>query len=282
MKQNPNNLVPDDCREQWDESVLFLDAAVTESLRQIDAPKQAIHYCTNLGLYLKVPYLITYCMDDPVFRKDAMIAIGKHIIAIKLLDDAADEDTSIDSMSLVCVGMNLLQESLAELNALCPGTQINSILHIEMQRLTQSLMERRRSPGVDFPSWLARCHGYGGGFLRIYGRISGILLSNQRFVELGGRFCFGFGTIITIADDMVDYDKKSERIGNLAHLIRTGAVDIYSVDQTVRGMAYMCRQSVQDASCEKFMLETISAYADDVTNRLLPLHWKPKNEMDIS
>jgi len=272
MTRSKSDSSLDECREHWAQSINMLDSAVTESLDQIDAPERAIKYCHNLGLYRKVPYLITYCIEDTAFRKDAMIAIGKHIISMKMLDDLADQDSDLDTMCLVCCGLNLLQESLAEFSRLCPDAPINSMLHGETQRITKGGMERDRSPGVDFKTWRARCDRYGGGFLRIYGRVAGLLLAKQRVSELSGRFSYGFGTIITIADDMVDYDKKSERVGNLAHLMRTGVVDLASVDRTVRGMAYVCRQSVKGAHEEEFMLDTIAAYADDVTNRLLPLH----------
>ncbi|CAM5742451.1 hypothetical protein SALBM311S_10281 [Streptomyces alboniger] len=85
------------------------------------------------------------------------------------------------------------------------------------------------------------------------------------------RFAEAFGTIITIADDLTDYDRNGEREGNLAHLMRTGAVPARDVEALLQRLRVQAG-AVREQPASSGLVPVVGLYTDDVLDRLLPRH----------
>jgi hypothetical protein len=258
--------------DRWDRITESVDSNVADALSTVDPTGVLQRYCASLGLYRRVPFLVTCMLAGTPNRNAVAVAIGMHIIGMKLLDDVIDQDTSQATASLVCGGLQLLHRAMALLDSIEPGGLNHTFLSKEMAALVSGLNRSKTSPAIDFVQWRRIASTYGGGFLRIYGRLAGHVVGDRRAAELAGRFSYAFGNIITIADDIVDYEKNDERSGNLGELLATGAVSSRVVCEVVMKMRAVCLCSIKTALERDDLAGIVNHYAGDVVDRIIPRH----------
>ncbi|WP_147127596.1 hypothetical protein [Shimia ponticola] len=258
--------------ERWAQAISDVKTDLVECLKEVTNDPVILSYCEGLGLYLKVPYLLSHRLAHGPLRTRIDHSLARHIVGMKLLDDAADLDTDLDSTDLVCCGLHLLHSASGEMSDISKRPDLCANLEAEMRVLTKGVMQTKHDRSQDFRKWRFHSCSYGGGFLRIYGRLANFLVSDDRGADLSGRFSFAFGTIITIADDIVDYTKKGERAGNLGYLLETGSVQPAQIIRLLEAMRFVCKASLTGTPDEQQMKAITDQYVDDVIQRIIPDH----------
>lgn len=259
---------------QWDASVAAVTAEIREALRTVDVRGTLEPYGGGLGLYLKVPFLLACHVADPALRDRIAAILALHIVAMKLLDDAIDRDSDLEPIELGAGSVYLASKAGARMAPLDPGRAARALIAAEVEVLTRGQIRTKAAPAEDLAEWRAYADIYGGGFLRIYGRLATLLSDQPALAEAVAGFAYAFGMIITLADDIVDYTRKGERAGNIGHLLATGVVEPEKVAAMVRELREACHDAVRNHPRGADLARLAAFYAGDVEGRILPQHMK--------
>ncbi len=209
-------------------------------------------------------------LPEAQLRRAVAGDIGMHIAAMKLFDDLLDDDSGFDRFELaLCLLLEQRAVSRLALRAEDPRTVLTTI---EDNFVTVGVgqLRTKREPATDLASWRAHAETYGGCFLSLYGTLAALAGRAPRTSAAATDFGWGFGMIVTIADDLRDYERHGERTGNLGHLLRTGRVG----EDALRALIEEARVRATppaDVPCAHDLRPIIDRYADDILDRGLPI-----------
>lgn len=240
------------------------------TMRGFGATAGLVEYVGALRLYLRASYLLTVWLPDREQRRAVAVDIATHVVAMKLLDDLLDDDSGFDRFELALC-LLLEQQSTARL-AEKAGDPLRVLHELESNFVTVGTgqLRTKREPADDLTSWRRHADTYGATFLGLYGTLAALAGRVPEAVEPANRFGRGFGMLVTIADDLRDYERHGERTGNLAHLILTGRVTVDELHDLVEEMRQFARPTAGVPTVHD-LGPLIDLYADDVLHRGLPL-----------
>jgi hypothetical protein len=241
--------------------------SVLDDVQVSDEVRQFVSGC---HLYFKVPFLLTAWQLAPEMRERLSIDMGMHIMSLKLGDDLVDNDMSTDRLSL---GVGSLQLSHASIERMCSYLDPAVLLpHLSasMAALCRAQILASRKPATSLAEWAQRADGYGGGFLRIYARIATLAGEADAAADAACRFGTGFGNLITLADDLRDYDRTGERAGNLAALVLDGRVRLDDVQAFVSEMRDMAVSGCSGHPTAFDLRLIVDFFVSDIVSRMIP------------
>ncbi|MDG9726991.1 Moenomycin biosynthesis protein MoeN5 [Streptomyces sp. DH41] len=258
----------------YTESMLAAEAAnrdhVTRCVAGTGGSPDLVAHTAALRLYLRVPHFLTEWTTDPDRRAAVSRALALDIVSMKLLDDLMDDDTGLDRVELACVCLRLHLRALHELACLAREPKaVTDILERDAVYLCGGQIGTKRSRATNLQEWRAHASTYGAAFLGRYGALAAACGSDGQPGDAVRQFAEAFALIITTADDLTDYDRNGERDGNLAHLMRTGAVpgqDVVDQLEELRGRALTA------VTAAPGLVPVVHLYTDDVLTRLVPRH----------
>ncbi|MGV4888143.1 Moenomycin biosynthesis protein MoeN5 [Streptomyces viridosporus] len=273
MTAAPATALPAD----YTETMLAAEAAnrdhVTRCVAQTGGSPDLVAHTAALRLYLRVPHFLTEWTTDPDRRAAVSRALALDIVSMKLLDDLMDDDTGLDRVELACVCLRLHLRALHELESLARAPKaVTDILEQDAVRLCGGQIRTKRSRATNLREWRAHASTYGSTFLGRYGALAAACGGEGQPADSVREFAEAFAMTITMADDLTDYDRNGERDGNLAHLMRTGAVagqDVVDLLEELRGRALAAVAAPPGAPG---LVPVVHLYTDDVLVRLLPRH----------
>ncbi|MEU4526625.1 hypothetical protein AB0F49_00180 [Micromonospora ureilytica] len=247
-----------------------LRAGLMDQMRRFGASAELVEYVGGLRLYLRAAYLLTVWLPEIEQRRRIAGHIAQHIVAMKLFDDLLDDDSGFERFELA-LGLLLEQQSIARLAELAEdanvvlGTVEESFVTIGTGQL-----RTKREPATDIASWRTHASTYGACFLGLYGDLAALAGRVPEAIRPAREFGQGFGMLVTIADDLRDYERHGERIGNLGHLLLTGRVSVEELRDLVEEMREFAYPTPEVATVHD-LRPIVDLYADDVLNRGLPL-----------
>ncbi|GAB3110348.1 hypothetical protein GCM10027160_10460 [Streptomyces calidiresistens] len=246
---------------------------VTRLVAGCEGSAELVAHTAALRLYLRVPHFLTEWTVDPRRRAAISRALALDIVSMKLLDDLMDDDTGLDRVELACVGMRLHLRALHELQSLArdPGA-VTDILERDAVHLGAGQIRTKRSRARNLEEWRDHASTYGAAFLGRYGDLAVACGDVGDPAGAVRRFAEAFAMIITMADDLTDYERHGEREGNLAHLMRTGEVPEREVRDMLEELRGAALAAVGARPAAPALVPVIHLYTDDVSNRLLPRH----------
>ncbi|QEU89526.1 Moenomycin biosynthesis protein MoeN5 [Streptomyces viridosporus T7A] len=246
---------------------------VTRCVAQTGGSPDLVAHTAALRLYLRVPHFLTEWTTDPDRRAAVSRALALDIVSMKLLDDLMDDDTGLDRVELACVCLRLHLRALHELESLARDPKaVTDILEQDAVHLCGGQIRTKRSRATNLREWRAHASTYGSTFLGRYGALAAACGGEGQPADSVREFAEAFAMTITMADDLTDYDRNGERDGNLAHLMRTGAVagqDVVDLLEELRGRALAAVAAPPGAPG---LVPVVHLYTDDVLVRLLPRH----------
>lgn len=256
-------------------SMLVTEAAnreyVTAFVARNGGSPELVAHTAGLRLYLRVPHFLTEWITEPGLRARVARALASDIVAMKLLDDLMDDDTGLDRVELACLCLHLHLTALQEMCVLAgDAREVTGVLERDFTAVCTGQIRTKSRGARDLGEWCANASTYGAAFLGCYGALSAICGRVAGSVGPARRFAEAFGTIITIADDLTDYDRNGERAGNLGHLIRTGAVAAGEVKALLERLRGRSLDAVRQQPVSLGLVEVVGVYTDDVLGRLLP------------
>ncbi|MER5358439.1 Moenomycin biosynthesis protein MoeN5 [Streptomyces sp. NPDC002785] len=232
-----------------------------------------VAHVAALRLYLRVPHFLTEWITDPQRRAEVARALTLDIVAMKLLDDLMDDDTGLDRIELACLSLHLHLTAVHELCGLAQDAQtVIDVLEHDFTTVCTGQIRTKSRRAEDLDTWCANASTYGATFLGCYGALAAICGGAAQSVGPARLFAEAFGTIITIADDLTDYDRNGERAGNLGHLMRTGAVPAGDVKALLERLRAQALSAVREQPASAGLVPVVGVYTDDVLGRLLPVH----------
>ncbi|MFB7598162.1 Moenomycin biosynthesis protein MoeN5 [Streptomyces sp. NPDC056160] len=235
-----------------------------------------VEHTAALRLYLRVPHFLTEWITDPPLRARVARALALDIVAMKLLDDLMDDDTGLDRVELACLCLHLHLTALREMCALAEDARdVTDVLEHDFTTVCTGQIRVKSHRARTLDEWRDGASTYGAAFLGCYGALAALCGRARGSVGPARRFAEAFGTIITIADDLTDYDRHGERAGNLGHLVRTGAVPAEDVAALLRRLRADALDAVREQPAALGLEPVTQLYTADVLDRLLPLHAAP-------
>lgn len=262
--------VPVDLAAELDQSHRYVSGLLMDTMREFRASAELVRYVGDLRLYLRAASLLTMWLPEHRLRQEVAGEIGMHIAAMKLFDDLLDDDSGFDRFELALC-LLLEQRSVSRLahRSGDPGAVL-SVLEKNFVTVGLGQLRTKREPATDLASWRAHAETYGGCFLSLYGTLAALAGRSPQVSAAATDFGWGFGMIVTIADDLRDYERHGERVGNLGHLLRTGRV----TGAELRALVEEVRERATPPAglwCAHDVRPIIDRYADDVLDRCLPV-----------
>ncbi|WP_308403382.1 Moenomycin biosynthesis protein MoeN5 [Streptomyces sp. BV286] len=263
--------------EAYTTSMLVTESAnrdhVTGFVARNGGSPELVAHTAALRLYLRVPHFLTEWVTEPGRRTAVARALAMDIVAMKLLDDLMDDDTGLDRVELACLCLHLHLTALHEMCALAADARaVTDVLEHDFTKVCTGQIRTKSHRAENLDEWCANASTYGATFLGCYGSLSAICGREEKSVDPARRFAEAFGTIITIADDLTDYDRNGEREGNLGHLMRTGAVPARDVGELLERLRAQALDAVREQPASSGLVPVVGLYTDDVLDRLLPRH----------
>ncbi|MDX3852346.1 class 1 isoprenoid biosynthesis enzyme [Streptomyces sp. AK02-01A] len=226
-----------------------------------------------LRLYLRVPHFLTEWITDAPLRARVSAGLALDIVAMKLLDDLMDDDTGLNRIELACTALRLHLTALRELCEESGDAQaVVDLLEHDFTTVCTGQIRTKRHRARDLEQWCANASTYGATFLGCYGALAALCGRRPEWIGPARSFAEAFGTIITIADDLTDYDRDGERDGNLGHLMRTGDVRVQDVTDLLEKLRAQALGAVREQPVSHGLVAVVDLYTDDVLDRLLPVH----------
>ncbi|WLW51630.1 class 1 isoprenoid biosynthesis enzyme [Streptomyces sp. YU58] len=246
---------------------------VTEFVARNGGSPDLVAHTAALRLYLRVPHFLTEWITDPHTRAAVARALALDIVAMKLLDDLMDDDTGLNRIELACLCLHLHLTALKEMCELAADARsVTDLLERDFTAVCTGQIRTKSHRARDLDEWCANASTYGATFLGCYGSLAALCGREEKSVDPARRFAEAFGTIITIADDLTDYDRHGEREGNLGHLMRTGAVPAADVEALLERLRTQALDAVREQPASSGLVPVVGLYTDDVRDRLLPRH----------
>ncbi|OLZ73697.1 Moenomycin biosynthesis protein MoeN5 [Streptomyces sp. IMTB 2501] len=234
---------------------------------------ELVAHTAALRLYLRVPHFLTEWVTEPGLRAQVARALALDIVAMKLLDDLMDDDTGLDRVELACLCLHLHLTAVHEMCALAEEARtVTDVLERDFSTVCTGQIRTKSRRAENLDEWCAHASTYGACFLGCYGALAALCGRATESVGPARRFAEAFGTIITIADDLTDYDRHGERAGNLGHLMRTGAVPVRDVSALLERLRGQALDAVREQPSALGLVPVVGLYTDDVRDRLLPPH----------
>jgi len=241
--------------------------AVLEAVQVSDEVRQYVRGC---DLYFKVPFLLTAWQLAPEMRSRLAIDMGMHIMSLKLGDDLVDNDMSADRLSLGVGSLQLSHVSIERMCGYLDPTVLLPHLSDSMAALCRAQILATRDAATTLAEWRERVEGYGGGFLRIYARIATLAGDTRAAADAACRFGTGFGNLITLADNLRDYERTGERAGNLAALFVDGRVDLDDILAYVSEMRDIAASGCTGHPTAFDLQWVVDFFVGDIVSRMIP------------
>jgi hypothetical protein len=256
--------------EEWDDAHAAARQHVERELGQMGASPDTLAYVSGLRLYYRVMFLLSVWADTRQLRNQLTVSLATHVVSMKLLDDMIDADTELDRADLGIGCLRLLLDATSQLAAFGQVDAILTTLSRNFQHICKGQLACKRTPADTLDAWLAYADEYGARFLSTYGRIAGLACGLESRSRIPEQFASAFGMVITIADDLTDYHRKGERVGNLGHLIIGRRVDPDDVVKVLEQQRTTALTSARERPTAYDLCPIVDEYANDVVARILP------------
>jgi hypothetical protein len=254
--------------DQWEKDYERCKAVIRETLAFL--PEETLSYADTLRLYMRVPFLLVAWHPNVDVRQKLSCVLCQHIIGMKFLDDLIDNDRHILRIDAGCANLHLNQQSIQRLSEYPRFDAVLQLLSDEIYVGCKGEVQNKRHPAKNFAQWNDQADIYGGGFLRIYGRIAALVNTERDCLSESEDFAFGFGKIITVADQLTDYIRDEEREGNLGYLLISGHATETQILELLRDMERLAIDACHRLPPTYDLVPIVTFYKDDVINRIIP------------
>lgn len=260
----------DEFAVEWDAVHGHVRQSLLDALHRLGVSAGVVEYVSGMRLYMRVSFLLSLWIDDATCRQRVSVALGMHIVAMKLFDDLVDADTPYERIDLAAS----LQLSNVAAQALCGLSEnpqdIMRILANDFEYISRGQIRTKREAATSLPQWLDHAASYGSAFLACYGRLAAMAGRVPGAIDAAAGFGRHFGLIITIADDLQDYERCGEREGNLGHLILQGHANVAEVLAVLDSARLAALQAASAEPTAYDLAPVIEMFVADVCKRILP------------
>jgi hypothetical protein len=277
--KEPPCLIAENLRVEWDECHLSARARVLEQLEGMGVSPATLDYAGKLRLYFRAAFLLSDWAPDAEHRRRLTCSLASHIVAMKFLDDLVDRDSSLDDFELGGGSLLLLLNANHELMSSGPSGAVARVLADDFTQICRTQLACKKVPAGSLDAWLGYARDYGARFLGTYGKLGGLDAGlGEAASEVPRRFAEAFGMIITIADDLTDYTRHGERIGNIGALLMDDVVSAEQIAELLEQQVKLAEQAWETLPSSHDLRPVARMHGYDVIDRILPEFARAKLE----
>ncbi|MEM9554090.1 MAG: Moenomycin biosynthesis protein MoeN5 [Acidobacteriota bacterium] len=255
---------------EWDACHLAARDTVVDTLRALGVEPAALDHVARLRLYYRSMFLLSCWADDAATRRTLTTDLAMHVVSMKLLDDLMDADSGLDAFDLGISSLRLLLLGTERLSRHGACRELLQSQERHFDSVCSGQLRCKREPATDLESWLLYARDYGGRFLSAYGRFGGLAAGLGERASIPESFAWGFGMIITIADDLTDHVRHGERIGNLGAMLIDGVVGPEEVESVLEDERARACDAAAALPTAYDLRPVVDVYADDIRRRIMP------------
>jgi hypothetical protein len=193
-------------------------------LASLGMSQQGLDFVRDLQGYPRTPYYTTLWVRDPRARADLGAGVSIHAVGVKLIDDLIDDDQPLSPRDQI-FGVQLLAAGTTLLAGRDRPVEVLKTLEDDYRDIwRQEIVEVSAPRPTSVESWIAAARIKAGVMLANYAAVNCLAGGAPEMLAPARQFGEALGVLYMIGDDAVDFDEIDERDGNLAHLVRSGAV----------------------------------------------------------
>jgi hypothetical protein len=259
-----------DFRREWDDVAAEVRAECLEVLTDLRMGEEALAYVKRFRGVPRFPHLSVQWVLDAGVRRRLGVHAGLHCVGIKLVDDLLDGDQPYPARDLG-MGVYLVQRATSQFGQYANPAAVLASSQRDFATFWRVQLDEMRRPPETREEWLACASIKSGLLIASYAEMACLAGDVPDSVAPSRTFSQCMGTLVMIADDLVDYVKLGQRDGNLGHFLRTGRVSLGEIHEMVETLRADSRQALRQAPTAYALDSVVDDFADDVLDH----HIKP-------
>lgn len=231
-------------------------------LTDLGISEKGLNYVLGQSFYRRVPGLFCVWIADKDRRIKASELMIIHCIGLKMVDDIIDDDHGIENSDLF-LGVQLMQYAVCKMHEMSPDSGINNLFLEQYQVIYRDICKSKgRGVLENSEAWLKSASIQGGSVFSTYGLAALMIDGSGQSRTAVSDFCIGFGRLVVLLDDFVDYIERDERGGNIAHLYRQGLVTQKEICDILEECLILCQSGFDASVCAHDISQTVGSIAD--------------------
>lgn len=253
---------------EWNDVTERVHRKCHDTLARIGVSERGLAYVDHFQGVAKFPYLVTAWIPDSSLRMALGVHAGVHCVGIKLIDDLLDCDQPYDSWDLG-PGVYLVQMATCEMGQYHNSKEVLEIHRHDFDLIWKAQIGEARRPPATPDEWLQCARLKSGRLLATYGAAASLAANIPEAVQPSRIVGECIGTLVMIADDLVDHAKLGQTRGNLGSFLKDGTVScehVASMIEELRQTAFRALEISRTAHDIGFFINIL---ADDVLQNYL-------------
>ena len=196
------------------------------------------------------------------------------MIGVRLMDHLIDQDhKEIENIDL-SVGSYLSHYAICKLGAFNNSNQAFASLIKDYSDIMKIQVMEVRKPAKNLADWYLYASIKSGQIIESFASVSCIVGDVQDAINCSRTFARGISTIVMIADDLIDFFKYNQTIGNLGYMIQNNIVSMVEVKQLIEKLYYESKEALKDKPVVFDVNFILDKYTNDLIDNIIPLYSK--------
>lgn len=269
MNNSPINLDVNNFHAEMNRASENAKRTVNRMLKDMEISDAGLSHVMAQSFYLRLPAF----MANWTLESDKRLAAAEHMIVhcigLKMYDDMIDGDQAVSNFDMTA-GSHLMMDAVHGLRNLAGDCRVVDVFLENYRDIYRSItLHRGRQLVSTLEQWIESASVQGGKVFECYAVAACMVSGNESSIAAARRFSDGFGKIIVMYDDFVDFLDTNETDGNIAHLYQIGKSsrsDILDVLERARTDALA---GIADSNCAYDISSIINAKADGMLAKLV-------------
>jgi hypothetical protein len=256
-------------KTEWEAVGREVSAECLRILEGLGMGKECLEYVGRFRGIPMFPHLAASWVADGALRRELGIHAGVHCVGIKLIDDLLDLDQPYPRWDLG-MGVFLVQAATSRFGQYANPAEVLAAAEEDFRTFWRVQLEEVHAPPDTRDDWLACARVKSGLPMAAYAEMACLAAGLREAVAPAREVCQCLGTLVMIADDLVDCLKLGQTSGNLGHFVRRGDVSTGEVEEMVEELRRTALRRLDEVPVAVDIRFVVDAYADDVLVNYLP------------
>lgn len=221
------------------------------------------------SFYLRLPAF----MANWTIERDKRLAAAElmivHCVGLKMYDDMIDGDQAVSNFDMTG-GVHLMSHAIRGLTSLAQDGAVSDLFLENYGEIWRSItVYKGRQSVSSLEQWIESASVQGGKVFECYAAAACMISRNKSSIAAARRFTDGFGKIIVMYDDFVDFLEEDEIDGNIAHLYQTGKVSRDGILDVLEQARSDALAGIATSRCAYDISKIVNAKADGMLAKLV-------------
>lgn len=228
--------IPEEFKREWQMAERVHTDMALRLLTQFECPKSMEGYVLSRKGFVRWVYPMSGWIPQSDIRYIAGSAFAMHSLGMKLLDDIIDADTQFSPSDLL-VGYQFCNQACTELASI---GAIDEFLSIYNEFWPDIWRHVKKEPGAVYSKlseWIDSSYSKCGRLLHSYAAVASLIIDRPEITSRLEPAFRAMGVILTLLDDLRDYESPAEQHANVRRMIERGVVTRSDVEAVLEGAA---------------------------------------------